>query len=91
MKWGVYMWYSVNLETLNYGCFLKYRVIGDKLTEEFYDPEWDFCERFCGKPKTWWVYTGYGKFIKMYSPALADCVRERTGWIIEPFGHEEME
>lgn len=85
------MWYSVNLDSLKYRCFLKYRVFGDKLVSYFYVPEWDFRERFCGRPKTWWVYTGYGKFIKMYSPALADYVSKCTGWIIEPFGHDEME
>ena len=84
-------WYAVNLNSLRYWYFLKYRVIGDKLIRNIYSPEWDFRERFCGKPKTWWVYTGYGKFIKMYSPALADYVSKCTGWIIEPFGHEEME
>ena len=85
------MWYSVDLEGLNYRCFLKYRVFSDKLVSNFYVPEWDFRERFCGRPKTWWVYTGYGKFIKMYSQALADYVSKCTGWIIEPFGHDEME
>ena len=85
------MWYSVDLEGLNYRYFLKYRVFSDKLVSDFYVPEWDFRERFCGRPKTWWVYTGYGKFIKMYSNALADYVSKCTGWIIEPFGHDEME
>ena len=84
-------WYAVNLNSLRYWHFLKYRVIGDKLVRNLYSPEWDFRERFCGRPKTWWVYTGYGKFIKMYSEALADYVRECTVWIIEPFGHDEIE
>lgn len=85
------MWYSVNLNTLKYRCFLTYKMIGNDLIAKFLNPEWFFRERFCVRPKTWWVYTGYGKFIKMYSKALADYVRDCTGWIIEPFGHEEME
>lgn len=83
-------WYSVNLNSLKYRYFLTYHMIGNDLRTKFLNPEWFFRERFCGKPKTWWVYTGYGKFIKMYSKALADYVSECTGWIIEPFGHEEI-
>lgn len=52
--------------------------------------EWDTAMK-SGKLKTWWVYTGYGKFLKCYTDAAAELVMKRTGWLLEPFGHEEME
>jgi hypothetical protein len=56
--------------------------------------EWDAAMR-SGKLKTWWVYKGYGstagKFIKCYTDAATELVMKRTGWILEQFGHDEME
>ena len=52
------------------------------------DPEWDNAAK-TGPVKTWWVYTGNGKFVKCYTEALAEVVRKRTGWTIIPFESRE--
>ena len=57
--------------------------------DEIIDEEWDIAEK-TGKPQTWWVYPNYKfephtRFVKCYTPALAEVVRKRTGWKIEPF------
>ena len=55
---------------------------------KFPDPEWDNAAK-TGPVKTWWVYTGNGKFVKCYTEALAEVVRKRTGWTIIPFESKE--
>jgi hypothetical protein len=50
----------------------------------YIDTEWAIAEK-TGPVKTWWVDTGTGKFVKMYTEALAKLVSERTGWKITPF------
>lgn len=55
---------------------------------KFPDPEWDNAAK-TGLVKTWWVYTGNGKFVKCYTEALAEVVRKRTGWTIIPFESKE--
>lgn len=56
---------------------------------KFLDTEWDTAAK-TGSVKTWWVYTGTGKFIKCYTEALAEVVRKRTGWTIVPFITSEV-
>ena len=55
----------------------------------FLDSEWDNAAK-TGPIKTWYVYTGTGKFIKCYTEALAEVVRKRTGWTIVPFTASEV-
>ncbi len=55
----------------------------------FYDEEWDIAEK-TGTKQTWWVYPNYKyepdkRFLRCYTPALAEVVRKRTGYKIEPF------
>lgn len=62
---------------------------------EIIDKEWDLAEK-TGKRVSWWVYPDYQRepykrFVKSYTPALAELVRKRhqsllySGYRIEPF------
>lgn len=52
--------------------------------DKIVDEEWDIAEK-TGKPQTWWVYPDYKYEPYKNTPALAEVVRKRTGWKIEPF------
>jgi len=56
------------------------------MTVPWNDKEWD--EALAdGKETYWWVYYDKRKpqrVLKVYTPALAKLVSERTGWRIEP-------
>lgn len=58
-------------------------------TNKVVDEEWEIAEK-TGTRQSWWVYTNYPfepykRFIKSYTPALAELVKKRTGYKIEPF------
>ena len=68
---------------------VNYQPYYDPKTRRFVDLEWENAEKI-GKRQTWWVYPNYRfepekRFVKSYTPALADLVRKRTGYKIEPF------
>jgi len=72
----------------------------DRITKKDIDEEWDLAEK-TGKRQTWWVYPDYQhepykRFVKSYTPALAELVRKRNqallhlGYRIEPFLGEKQ-
>ena len=52
------------------------------------DPEWKKAEE-TGERTTYWIYTdNYHteiRYLRCYTPALAEVVHKRTGWKIVPF------
>lgn len=56
------------------------------VTKEWHDTEWEKAENSNEPKKYYWVSKGdnKGKYIRLYTPALADLVKKRTGYTIIP-------
>ena len=86
MRYFYFTLYKVATSLL-YLCYYKRKRV--VTMDDFFDEEWDTAEK-TGTKQTWWVYPNYKyepykRFLRCYTPALAEVVRKRTGYKIEPF------